>query len=43
LRSFEQKRKFRAALRDAGLPEPSLRVYSVHVLGWPVEAMPLYR
>jgi hypothetical protein len=43
LRSFEQNEEFRAALRDAGLPEPSLRVYPLHVLGWPVEAMPLYR
>ena len=43
LRAFEQNEEFRQVLRDAGLPEPRLRVYPLHSLGWPVEAMPLYR
>ena len=43
LHAFEQNEGFRQVLRDAGLPEPKLRVYPVHRLRWPVEAMPLYR
>lgn len=43
LRAFESNEEFRSVLRDAGLPEPRLRVYPVHNLGWPVDAMPLYR
>lgn len=43
LRSFERNEDFRQVLRDAGLPEPKLRVYPLHNLGWPVDAMPLYR
>ena len=33
----------RRVLREAGMPEFKLRVYPVHNLGWPVDAMPLYR
>jgi hypothetical protein len=43
LEVFESNEEFRAALRDSGLPEPELRVYPVHKLGWPVDAMPMYR
>ena len=43
MRAFEGNEDFRRVLRDAGLPEPTLRVYPLHSLGWPVEAMPLYR
>jgi len=43
LQAFEQNEEFRSVLRDAGLPEPRLRVYPLHNLGWPVDAMPLYR
>jgi len=42
-RSFERNEDFRAVLADAGLPEPAIRLYPVHNLGWPVEALPLYR
>ena len=42
-RSFEENEDFRQVLRDSGLPEPKIRVYPVHNLGWPVDAMPLYR
>ena len=43
LQAFEQNEEFRRVLQDAGLPEPRLRVYPLHNLGWPVDAMPLYR
>ena len=43
LRAFDENDEFRRVLREAGLPESKLRVYPVHNLGWPVEAMPLYR
>ncbi|GEL18838.1 hypothetical protein [Pseudonocardia asaccharolytica] len=43
LRAFEQSEDFRRVLREAGLPEPRVRVYPLHNLGWPVDAMPLYR
>jgi hypothetical protein len=43
MRAFEGNEDFRRVLRDAGLPEPTLRVYPLHSLGWPVDAMPLYR
>jgi hypothetical protein len=43
LRVFEGNEDFRRVLRDSGLPEPKLRVYPLHNLGWPVDAMPLYR
>ena len=42
LRAFESNEEFRRVLREAGLPELELRIYPVHNLGWPVEAMPLY-
>lgn len=40
---LEQNEDFRRVLREGGLPEPKVRVYPVHNLGWPVEVMPLYR
>ena len=43
LEVFESNEDFRTALRDSGLPEPELRIYPVHNLGWPVDAMPMYR
>jgi hypothetical protein len=43
MRAFEQNEEFRRVLRDAGLPEFTLRVYPVHNLGWPLDATPLYR
>jgi quinol monooxygenase YgiN len=43
LRTFEQNEEFRKVLREAGMPEYKLRVFPVHSLEWPVEAMPLYR
>lgn len=43
MRMFEQNEEFRRVLRDAGLPEFTLRVYPVHKLGWPLDAAPLYR
>jgi hypothetical protein len=43
LRSFDQNSDIRRILREAGMPEYKLRVYPVHNLGWPVDAMPLYR
>jgi hypothetical protein len=42
LEVFESNEDFRMALRESGLPEPELRV-PVHKLGWPVDAMPMYR
>ncbi len=41
--AFERNEDFRRVLRDGGLPEPAIRTYPVHNLGWPVDAMPLYR
>ena len=43
LRAFDANSGIRGILSDAGLPEYKLRVYPVHNLGWPVDAMPLYR
>ena len=43
LEVFESNEEFRRALRGSGLPEPELRIYPVHNLGWPVDVMPLYR
>lgn len=42
-RVFEQNPDFRRVLAQAGLPEPRIRLYPVHNLGWPVDVMPLYR
>jgi heme-degrading monooxygenase HmoA len=42
-RVFERNPDFRRVLADAGLPEPAIRLYPVHNLGWPVDVMPLYR
>lgn len=42
-RTFQQNPEFRRALSECGLPEPTVRVFEVHSLGWPVSAMPLYR
>ena len=41
--AFESNEDFRRVLRESGLPEPKVRIYPVHNLGWPVDAMPLYR
>jgi hypothetical protein len=43
MRAFEQNEDFRRVLAEYGLPEPRVRVYPVHNLGWPVEASPIYR
>jgi hypothetical protein len=43
LEVFESNDEFRAALQSSGLPEPELRIYPLHKLGWPVDAMPMYR
>jgi hypothetical protein len=41
--AFESNDDFRRVLRESGLPEPRIRTYPVHNIGWPVDAMPLYR
>jgi hypothetical protein len=43
LEAFESNEEFRRVLHESGLPEPELRIYPVHNLGWPVDAMPIYR
>jgi hypothetical protein len=43
LRVFEGNEDFRRVLQESGLPEPKLRIYPLHNLGWPVDVMPLYR
>lgn len=43
LRAFDGNPEIRRVLREAGMPDYTLRVYPVHNLGWPVDAMPLYR
>lgn len=43
LAAFEGNDDFRRVLAESGLPEPTIRKYPVHNLGWPVDAMPLYR
>ena len=43
LTAFQQNEEFRQVLAEAGLPEPKLRVYPLHSLGWPVDATPTYR
>src|ERR1022692_3866082 len=40
---FEQNPDFRRVMQEAGLPDPKVRLYPVHNLGWPVDVMPLYR
>jgi len=42
-RAFDANPEFREVLVECGLPEPKVRVYPVHKLGWPVEVTPLYR
>lgn len=42
-RIFDGNAEFRAVLAECGLPEPKVRVYPVHNLGWPVDVTPLYR
>ena len=41
--AFENNDDFHRVLRESGLPEPKIRTYPIHNLGWPVEAMSLYR
>jgi len=41
--AFQQNEDFRRVLQEGGLPEPKVRTYPVHNLGWPVDVMPLYR
>lgn len=41
--AFARNDEFRRVLREGGLPEPHVRTYPVHNLGWPVDVMPLYR
>src|SRR3954470_24232240 len=43
LEAFEGNEDFRRVLQESGLPDPELRIYPVHSLGWPVDAMPMYR
>jgi hypothetical protein len=43
LSTFERNEDFRRVLAEAGLPEPKLRVYPLHSLGWPVDVTPMYR
>jgi hypothetical protein len=42
-RTFDANPEFREVLTACGLPEPKVRVYPVHNLGWPVDVTPLYR
>lgn len=41
--AFEGNEEFRRVLTDGGLPEPKIRTYPVHNLGWPIDVLPLYR
>jgi hypothetical protein len=41
--SFRGNADFRRVLQESGLPEPEVRCYPVHNLGWPVDVTPLYR
>ena len=40
---FERNPDFRRVMADGGLPDPKVRLYPVHNLGWPVDVTPLYR
>ena len=42
-RAFDANPEFREVLTACGLPEPKVRVYPVHNLGWPGDVTPLYR
>jgi quinol monooxygenase YgiN len=43
LAAFAKNEDFQHVLREAGLPEPQLRTYPVHNMGWPVDEVPMYR
>jgi hypothetical protein len=43
LDAFINNDDFHRVLAEAGLPEPKVRRYPVHNLGWPVAEMPMYR
>jgi quinol monooxygenase YgiN len=43
LDAFVANEDFHRVMAEGGLPEPRLRRYPVHNLGWPVAEMPLYR
>jgi hypothetical protein len=43
LAAFTKNEDFQHVLREAGLPEPQLRTYPVHNMGWPVDEVPMYR
>jgi hypothetical protein len=40
---FVKNDDFHRVVAEGGLPEPQIRIYPVHSLGWPVAQMPLYR
>lgn len=42
-RRFLENSEFFAVLERHGMPEPRIRTFPVHNLGWPVSTMPLYR
>jgi quinol monooxygenase YgiN len=43
LSSFQKNEDFQRVLRESRLPEPKLRTYPIHNVGWPVDEMPMYR
>ena len=43
LDAFIDNEDFHRVMAEGGLPEPKIRRYPVHNLGWPVADMPLYR
>ncbi len=43
LNNFVNNDDFHRVMAEGGLPEPQLRRYPVHNLGWPVAEMPMYR
>jgi hypothetical protein len=43
LSTFRKNEDFGRVLRESGLPEPKVRTYPIHNLGWPVDEVPMYR
>ncbi len=43
MRRFTENPEIHRLFDDVGLPEPEIRVFPVHRLGWPVSELPLYR
>jgi hypothetical protein len=43
LRTFVDNPEFHRVLEEFGMPDPQLRIFPVHNLGWPFPELPLYR